>query len=247
MMTCKNCGSEFEGNFCNNCGQSGSVHRFTLKHAFHDFLHTFTHVDRGILFLIKQLFLKPGVVAKEYIAGKRKKYFNPFQYLILAVAVSFFLTAKLGVIGFTHVEPEIYSRLAFWQRYFLEFNNFIYTYFNLLLFIAVPLMAFYSWLFYRKSGFNYSENVIFQTFIAAQRCLLYILLMPFLYSFREKWYIGIGTYYFLFFIYYAWAYTQFFGGNKTWNFVKYFISFILSIITIQFTSMAIFYFFFFNK
>jgi len=245
-MTCKNCGNEFEGKFCNNCGQKALQHGFTVKHILHDFFHSFTHIDSGLLFLIREMFLRPGIVVKEYIGGKRKKYFNPMQYLVLGVAVSFFLTVKLGVIGYNHLAPEVYARLPYWQAFSLKYNNFVYTYFNLMLFIGVPVMAFYSYLFYKKSKNNFAENLVLQTFLSGQRSLIYILLMPLMYGLRQKWYIGLGAYYFIIFIYFAWAYIQFFGGNKIVNILKFTASFILSLITIQGISLAVFYLFFFT-
>jgi hypothetical protein len=245
-MICKNCGNDFEGKFCNNCGQKADIHRFTLKHAIHDFIHVFTHVDKGILFLMKELTLRPGFVAREYIEGKRKKYFSPMQYLVLAVAVSAFITIKFGIIGYRDLPPDIYSALSQQQKFFLQFNNFVYTYFNLTLFAAVPVMAFFSRLIYFKSGFNYSENLVFNTFIAAQRTLLYIVISPFLYVFREKWYIGIGTYYILFCIYSAYAFIQFFKGNKINSLLRFIFVFILSFSAMQAITMFVFYLFFYK-
>ena len=245
-MICKNCGNDFDGKFCNNCGQKADIHRFTFKHALHDFIHVFTHVDKGLLFLMKELTFRPGITAREYIEGKRKKYFSPMQYLVIAVAVSTFITIKFGIIGFRELPPDIYVTLSQQQKFFLQFNNFVYTYFNLTLFAGVPVMAFFSWLIYLKSGYNYSENLIFNTFIAAQRTLLYIVLSPFLYVFRERWYIGIGTYYILFFIYLAWAFIQFFKGNKFLSFLKFLLVFVLSFSAIQAISMLIFYWFFYK-
>lgn len=246
MTICKNCGSGLSGKYCSNCSQKADTHRFTFRHFIHEFVHTFTHVDKGILFLIKEMFLRPGIVTREYLEGKRKKYFNPFQYLVLGIAVSFFLTVKLGVIGYRSVSPDVLAALSHQQLFFLQFNNFIYTYFNIIIFSGIPLMAFFSWIFYRKSGYNFTENLVFQTFIGAQRNLIYILLMPFLYILKEKWIWGIGTYYFIFIIYYGLAYIQFFPGNKIVNLVKYILSFSVSLVVIQFTYMAFFYFFLFR-
>src|SRR5688572_15298735 len=184
-MTCKNCSNEFEGKYCNNCGQRADLHRFTLKHALHDFIHTFTHVDSGLFFLMKELFLRPGIVAKEYIEGKRKKYFNPMQYLVLMVAIATFLSANYTLMGPNNVNPETYSKLNEFTQMVLQFNQFIYKYFNLILFIAVPVMALFSWLFYRGSGYNYAENVIMNVFLAAQRTLIFIMVTPFLFLFRN--------------------------------------------------------------
>lgn len=77
MIECKNCGTAFEGKFCPNCSQKAATHRLTLGHFIHETTHALTHTDKGILLLIKELFVRPGIVAREYVEGKRKKYFNP--------------------------------------------------------------------------------------------------------------------------------------------------------------------------
>lgn len=246
-MTCKNCGNEFEGNFCNNCGQKAGLHRFTIKHALHDFFHTFTHVDSGLFFLIKELFIRPGIVAKEYIEGKRRKYFNPVQYLILAVAIATFLTTNYTLMGPTAVKPEDYSQSSEIAKFFLQFNHFINKYFNLMLFVAVPFMAFFSWLFYRKSGYNYAENVIMNVFLAAQRTLIFILVTPFLFLYKNHWYITIGLYYIAWVVYIGWGYVQFFNQKPMKVILKYIALILVFVPVIQVLSWVIFYLFFYHK
>jgi hypothetical protein len=248
-MKCKNCGNEFEGKYCNNCGQRADLHRFTLKHALHDFIHTFTHVDSGLFFLMKELFIRPGVVAKEYIEGRRKKYFNPIQYLILGVALSTFLLVQYNLMGPVSgdFKPEAYSQLNDSAKMFLQFKEFIYKYFNLLLFIAVPVMALFSRLFYRSSGYNYAENVIMNVFLAGQRTLIFILLAPFLFLFRNHWYITIGAYYIGWIVYVGWAYVQFFNQKPSRVILKYIVLTILFLPVIQGISWGIFFLFFYHK
>jgi hypothetical protein len=83
--TCCNCNNEFTGEYCNQCGQK-LTHRITMAHLAHDILHAFTHADKGFLYLMVQLFKNPGKVAREYIVeGKRKRYFMPFQYILIII------------------------------------------------------------------------------------------------------------------------------------------------------------------
>jgi hypothetical protein len=100
MTTCKNCENSFEGKYCPNCSQKADTHRFTIKHFAHEFFHAFTHTDKGIFFLIKELFLRPGKVAREFNAGKRKKYFNPITYLLIVMALQIYLSQKTGLTNF---------------------------------------------------------------------------------------------------------------------------------------------------
>lgn len=74
IKKCLNCDRNLlpEHKFCSQCGQSAQVKRFTLPHFIHEVFHAFTHADKGIFHLLKESFLRPGIVAKEYIAGKER-------------------------------------------------------------------------------------------------------------------------------------------------------------------------------
>lgn len=241
-MKCKNCGNEFEGNFCNHCGQKIVTGRFTIKQIIYNFLHTFTHLDSGIFFLIKELLIHPGVVIKEYLGGKHKKYFNPFQFLILAIALATFLAVKFSLFG-PNIDPDTIEGINSQQRFWLLFNNFIYKNFNLILFLSVPVSSLFTFLIFKKSGYNYAENLIFNTFLAAERTVFYILMTPVIYFTKSYWYIGIGIYYILWIIYFGYAFVNFFEGNKTVTILKYVCVLILIIISSQSISISIFYLF----
>ena len=244
-MICKNCSKEFEGNFCNSCGQKKVEGRFTVKEFVHNFIHSFTHLDSGILFLIKELFFRPGIVAQEYIQGKRKKYFNPLQFLILVIAASTFLAINYKLFG-PNINPDTIPGLTERERFFLLFNAFIYRHFNLILFLSVPIISVYSRLIFRSSGYNFAENLIFNTFISGERTLFYILLTPLLYFNKQQWYIAIGIYYIGWIIYFGYAYVQFFKGNKVHTVFKYIAVLILLILTSQGLSMTVFTLFFYK-
>jgi hypothetical protein len=93
---CKNCGSTLTGKFCQNCGQKADIHRITFKHLLHEFFHALTHADKGFLFLVKEMTTRPGYVVQEYLDGKRKKYFNPLSFLVIAAAIWAILVLKSG-------------------------------------------------------------------------------------------------------------------------------------------------------
>lgn len=244
QQICKNCGNILTGKYCSNCSQKADTHRFTLKHALHDFFHSFTHIDRGILFLIKELFTRPGYASKEYIEGKRKKYFNPFQYLFLAVAAATFLSVNYHLMG---PKADLNSVGTGINTFGLQYNAFIYKYFNVIQLVSVPVIALFSWLFYKKSGYNYAENLVLNTFLGAQRTLMYILIAPFLYIFNRHWYIPISVYYIGWLVYYGWAFVQFFNEKKSIVIIKYIISILLFIPAAQIISLGIFYLFFYHK
>lgn len=76
-MECKNCGKEFSGNFCPHCGQSATIEKINLPNFIEEFSSTVFQVNRGLPFTIKELFVRPGHAIRDFIEGKRKKYFKP--------------------------------------------------------------------------------------------------------------------------------------------------------------------------
>src|SRR5437016_5818015 len=92
MITCKNGSDEFEGHFCNNCGQKASIGRLNWSHLWHEALHNLLHFDKSFLSTLKDLFIRPGLAIQEYIDGKRVRHFSPFSMLVVFGAIAAFLT-----------------------------------------------------------------------------------------------------------------------------------------------------------
>ena len=93
ITKCLNCGTEFEGKFCPECGQSADTKRFTVRFIFDNLLRAILSNDGGVWITLKSLFTRPGTMMLDIIHGKRKSYFSPFPML--------FLTLSLYVIIFT--------------------------------------------------------------------------------------------------------------------------------------------------
>ena len=93
---CLNCGTEFEGNFCPECGQSAETGRFTMKFILENLLAAFLSKDGGIWFTLKNLFTRPGVMIVEILKGKRRRYFSPFPMLFFTLTVYILLFSITG-------------------------------------------------------------------------------------------------------------------------------------------------------
>lgn len=245
MTTCKNCGTKLNDKYCPHCGQKAAIHRFTLKHILHDFFHVFTHLDRGLPFLIKELFTRPGEVVREYLEGKRSKYYNPFQYFLLSSAVVLFLTVKLDLGTLMIGSVTITGDAAALFR--AQFIPFLYQYFNVLQFVTLPLLSFYSYLFFRKAGYNYAENLVLNTFYTSQRHLLYVVFAPLMFFFKSAA-PGISRLYLMLWtLYYCWAYVKFFRSKNTvWAVLKTMMVLFLFVISNAAILLLVFYFFFYK-
>jgi hypothetical protein len=197
--TCKNCETTFEGKFCSNCAQKTNTHRFTIPHFAHEVFHAFTHTDKGILFLIKKLFRWPGIVAREYVEGKRKKYFSPITFLLITMAIQIYVVKKTDFYGkfvdetkklvqsISSTSPSKTGTDASLQALDEAKGMTAKAMENskMITFIFLPVLASLTWIFFWKSGLNYIENLILAIFVQGQlhvlffiMCILPILIIP---------------------------------------------------------------------
>lgn len=186
MSSCPNCEAPLRADFkiCPNCGQTTHLHRFTLAHIFHEIFHAITHTDKGILYLIKHMTLWPGVAAREYVLEyKRKRYFNPFTFLVLILGLAVFAnsiihpyTKRVQDLSNQFKTQEKKKTYTILRQRQTEAARFVESRNNLVTFAALPIIALVFWLFFRKTGINYAEHLVANIFFAAYYSLLSILI-----------------------------------------------------------------------
>ena len=208
---CLNCNENINRNYCDNCGQKASTHRYSLKHFIeHDFIHGVWHVDTGILFTIKALFTRPGHSVREYIEGKRVNYFNFVSLLILIMAVSAFLELHT-TIKFADLMPKVS------QASVSSFEKFAAKYPKALLVIAIPLYSFLSLMWFRKAKLNFTEHMVMNAYRTSAE-ILFGLLFTVLTIFYTNIPVLIMVYFFLVVVvtlgYNIWFYYQFFSKDN---------------------------------
>lgn len=89
---CLNCGHplDLSDKYCPNCSQANSTKKLTLIDFFEEFLSNVLSYDSKILQTLAALLWRPGKITREYIAGRRLSYTNPFRFL-LSLAIIYFL------------------------------------------------------------------------------------------------------------------------------------------------------------
>jgi len=190
---CANCSFPLDQQFryCPNCSQKVHLHRLTLHDIIHDAIHYFTHADKGIVGLVKDLVVKSGNVAKEYVSGKRKKYFPPLNFYLLigtiyVLAIGF--VAPKTNVDVLKEHPEInriqnkdvrqYVIRIYERQY--KALAFINKYSNTVSMIAVPLTCVFYWLFYIRGRYNYTEHMIACLYMGGLTNLVFALIfVPF--------------------------------------------------------------------
>lgn len=167
-MTCKNCEAiDVVSKCCPNCGQTVHLERLTIHYLLHEFSHAVTHADKGILLLVKQLFSRPGYVAKDYVEGKRKKYFNPLSFLVVTSALTAYLTYQAGYYqafnpNGTYAHP-IQKQLMEWV---VDYNKVLE------LILIFPLMAFFTWIYFERKKYTFAECAVLAAFLTGQMNVL---------------------------------------------------------------------------
>lgn len=247
--TCKNCNQKFKGNFCNNCGQSAHSHELSIAYFWHEIQHGILHVDKGILFTTKELFTRPGYAIKDYISGKRVSHFKPFAYIFilssLYAVLAHFLKMEILLQGLSNgigqsikISTEDAADVSKVKEVIQNIYSFLtwikehYPYTNVL---SLPVFSLASYIAFYKNGFNYFEHLILNSYIAGQRTVLFILLLPVYYFISDqhvlniidncKTVVGIALIF--------WTFNQFFNSNK-WskNLRKTFVSFFYLILIV---------------
>jgi hypothetical protein len=190
---CLNCGTLLtaDDNFCPYCGQKSHTHKLTIIHLLHEFFHSFTHADKGFLGITADLAIRPGVVARQYIQGKRKKYFNPFTYFLLCLAILVFcantfksfhepLKIDQSVVQRIPTDEQRKTYIGFINRTNAA-NAFVKKNMNVISMLMLPIFSFLSWLFFKKRGYNYAElTVVYMMYSSFASLLFAILILPWL-------------------------------------------------------------------
>ena len=119
MKECLNCGTLIsEGmNYCHHCGQRVSVKRLTGKSVTISIFSGLTRINKGVLYTCYCLLLRPWRVISNYIKGRRIRYINPIQLLLILT----FLTMAISSL---YAQPNVSNISEDYQLFkdYLFFN-----------------------------------------------------------------------------------------------------------------------------
>ena len=139
-----------------------TAEHITLHEIGHDLAHAIVHVDRSALSLVRQLLTRPGIVAREYISGKRKKYFGPFAFLVVVVALGSGIIALSGFPVVTADQPNAVAA-------------FLQSHANLAYFIQVPILAAWCRIICAYDRLNFAEHLVVASYTSGMHVLWFSL------------------------------------------------------------------------
>lgn len=178
-MECKNCGSTVQDKYCPHCGQKISVSRITLASLVRDLPHAVFHVDKGFLYNFTKLFRQPGRMINEYLAGRRRPFYHPASYLVVALVLNYLVVKIIDLhfydehelVSMQPLEAKAITDYDAMQWWFLE-HTYIY------ILIAIPVSTFFLWMMLRwlKKNYNLAETAAIILFTIAQGVLIQTLI-----------------------------------------------------------------------
>ena len=176
-MICKNCKHNFNGIFCNNCGQNSKVKRIDFKYLVDEIPNSIFQVNRGFFFTVKELFIRPGHNIRDFLAGKRIRHYKPIAFLLVTTTL-YVLTAYLMdrntfiddlILGFREGMDERKEISDFRILNWISKNQ---AYVPLLI---LPLYSLSTYLAFAKSKYNYFEHLVINFYITGQQMIIYLI------------------------------------------------------------------------
>lgn len=210
MSNCKNCNTELTGKYCSNCGQPAQTKRVDGHYILHEIEHVL-HFERGILFTIKELLLRPGLNIQEFITGNRSRLVKPIIFIIISSLI------YTLIIHFFHIENQ-YINLSGADNSatgaIFTWSQNHYGYANIIIGVFIA-----SWLklFFRAYDYNFFEILILLCFVIGMEMLIlsvFALLEGLMHAELMKISGIIGTFYC------TWAIGQFFNRTKLSSYLK---------------------------
>lgn len=144
---CKNCGTITEDLYCAHCGQRSSVSKVTFSETFHDLTDNLFSLSAPLPVTFRELVLNPGAMLRDYLSGKRKKYYRPISFFILSTLVYLFIRWVIGFDDYIEIlvggkEQKIDLELFFHARDYM-FQNIKSLAFILVLTLAIFMKLFF--------------------------------------------------------------------------------------------------------
>lgn len=184
------------------------------------------NLEKGFLFTIKEMFLRPGTALENYLEGsKRYLYYNPFRFSFITVTLSILLYITLGLfetsIDLLALDDEQNAQakesIIFMQKY----GNFVSL-------TLVPFVGLGTWLFFRKR--NFAEHLVANFFSFGLVSFIGILFVPLYYfSTSVLRYQQVISLVVLFF-YTTYFFKDYFKQNLILTFLKVIGSFVVGLV-----------------
>jgi Protein of unknown function (DUF3667) len=216
---CVTCGHAGALAFCPACGQAAPRGRLTMRGVVARLATDAFDLNRGLLFTALELSRRPGAAVAEYVAGRTVRYANPVRYFLLMAALSVLVYIQSGAAG--QMAGELAAgfnegaRASGGQARMNALDasgvaSFLGQYMNVILAVSVPFMALATRACFRRARLNYAEHLVFNLYVAAQQCLLFVAMLLVAHPFGARLGAVMQFYTAASIVYFGWAAAGFF-------------------------------------
>jgi hypothetical protein len=182
---CVACGADLSGRYCSACGEAAGHHDYSLKHFAEEALETLAHVDGRVLSTLRSLVMRPGLLASNFLAGRRRSQMGPVQLFVVCNVVYFLMQPLTIFAPFTStfriqteerswrdlasamVASKLAARHITKDAYSLTFDEVAHLQGKSLVILMVPLFAFGAWAIYGRARRFYAEHLVFAFYVFA--------------------------------------------------------------------------------
>jgi hypothetical protein len=203
---CLNCSTTLLAGdrFCGKCGQRADVARLSFTELIREFLHAFDTNERGPLSFSWALLTRPGVVAREYVEGRRRRYYGPFGTLATVIGLTALI---LQVSGFRVLAQDGLTddTVRIFERHF-----------NLLLLVQMPLLGVAASILFRRTQQTLPEHMALAAYALSVRAtaLLLLILLAWSQSLHAPSVPQTYAFWIVWYVYYGWTASQFYRGSR---------------------------------
>lgn len=195
-QTCTACGETFRGRYCPRCGQDAQRSHFTVRGALLSLLDLWGFGSRSIFRTVAQLYYRPGYLIADYLRGRQKLYFPPFQLLVTSAIIYLaavhlagldpdfeqFRADNMEMLAEYDDTPRKHRVMDVIMRYFFDIPVWIHEHVEVWLLLYCIFSIFVTWTIFScpvrhsqpgpRPYYNLVETFYAQLYIASQMLLL---------------------------------------------------------------------------
>lgn len=167
MTNCKICNAEVSKNYCPDCGRPVALKRINGHYLLHEIEHVL-HFERGILYTVRELLLRPGNNIKRFFSEDRSRLVKPVIFIIVTSLI-YTITSHFfhiqGIVSHNLAAQSTAAKIMAWTESHMGYSNILIG----------GLIALFIKLFFRNYPYNYFEILILLCFVMGFAMLIFAL------------------------------------------------------------------------
>ena len=210
---CLNCEAVLpeQARFCPACSQRADTTRLTVGDMLRESMHSFLNVERGPVAMLLGLLTRPGAIARDYVLGRRRRYYGPFATLVVVAGAT---ALMVNAAGFEMLAHDGFGAAP---------TDLLQRHFNLLLLVQLPLLGAACAVVFRSDSLTLPEHMVLVAYTLSLRTIAVMPTIPLALMVNASAAptpSQVSGFWVVWYLYFAWAASQFYAGRKVVTFCK---------------------------